>query len=89
QRVIGSFAFGLLEKGFLFLGSSETVGGQRDSFELVDVRRRIFRRTRAQTRTPPFLRATEGYDRVNHGLQVPPARRQSKSRETFLQPAYA
>lgn len=89
QRVIGSFAFGLLERGFLFLGSSETVGGQRESFELIDVRRRIFRRTRAQSRAPAFLRAMEGYDRLlpsSHGIS---SRRPSKSREFILQPAYA
>lgn len=89
QRVLASFAFGLLEKGFLFLGSSETVGGQRDSFELMDVRRRIFRRTRAQTRTPPFLRAIEGHDRLIHGFQSGSSRRSPKSREALLQPAYA
>ncbi len=89
QRVLASFAFGLLEKGYLFLGSSETVGGQRDSFELMDVRRRIFRRTRAQTRTPPFLRAIEGHDRLIHGFQTASSRRSPKSREALLQPAYA
>lgn len=87
QRVIGSFAFGLLEKGFLFLGNSETVGGHRDSFELIDVRRRIFRRTRARSRIPPFLRAIEGSDRTHPVFGA--ARRPTRNRETFLQPAYA
>lgn len=89
QRVVGSFAFGLLEKGFLFLGNSETVGGQRDSFELIDVRRRLFRRTRVPTRAPAFLRAIEGYDRVSASPHPLTARRPQKSRESYLQPAYA
>ena len=89
QRVIGSFAFGLLEKGFLFLGSSETVGAQRESFELLDVRRRIFRRTRAQSRSPAFLRAIDSYDRVGVLAQSPTQKRSLKARESFLQPAYA
>jgi len=89
QRVIGSFAFGLIEKGYLFLGNSETVGGQRDAFELLDVRRRIFRRTRAQSRIPPFLRAIENLERPHPSSHGGSARRPAKTRESFLQPAYA
>ncbi len=89
QRVVGSFAFSLIEGGFLFLGNSETVGGHRDSFELIDVRRRIFRRTRSPTRAPPFARALDGPDRSGPVVQIAGGRRSSRSRETFLQPAYA
>jgi two-component system CheB/CheR fusion protein len=89
QRVIGSFAFGLLEKGFLFLGSSETVGAQRESFELQDVRRRIFRRTRAQSRSPALPRAVDPSDRFAVMPPSSPPKRSLKARESFLQPAYA
>lgn len=88
QRVIGSFAFGLLEKGYLFLGSSETVGAQRDSFEFVDVRRRVFRRTRSQSKSPTLTRAVESFDRL--GIQATiPTRRSAKLREAVLLPAYS
>jgi two-component system CheB/CheR fusion protein len=89
QRVIGSFAFGLLEKGFLFLGGSETVGAQRDSFEFVDVKRRIFRRTRNQSRSPALRRGPDPYDRLGMSSGIAAPRRSLKQRETFLQPAYA
>ena len=90
QRVIGAFAFGLHEKGYLFLGSSETIGGQRDSFEFVDVRRRIFRRTRESSRAPSYSRAIEPFERLSVlSPQTNTVRRSQKSRETLLQPAYS
>ena len=44
QRVLNLLHFGLREGGALFLGSSETVAGADDLYELVDKRSRIFRR---------------------------------------------
>lgn len=90
QRVINSLAYGLLEKGYLFLGSSETVGAHRESFEFVDARRRVFRRTRSSNRTPAFNRTIEPLERFNAlGTPTSTSRRSVKSREAMLQPAYA
>ena len=44
RKVISLFHFSLHEDGFLFLGSSETVGRQLDMFETVSKKWRIFRR---------------------------------------------
>ena len=88
QRVLSSFAFGLSENGFLLLGGSETVGAQREAFEFVDVRRRIFRRTRARTRGAFAVRALEASDRAPSYPPVAGHRRSVKLRETFLQPVY-
>ena len=88
QRVLASFAFGLGEHGYLVLGASETVGAQRDAFEFVDVRRRLFRRTRARSRASFNLRGLETIDRAAALAPMAGARRSLKLRETFLQPVY-
>jgi PAS domain S-box-containing protein len=44
HRVLSLLHFGLREGGALFLGSSETVGGAEELYELVDKRARIYRR---------------------------------------------
>ena len=50
KSVIPLFHFALVEKGKLFLGSSETVGRYEDLFELIDQQARIFRRKEAKGR---------------------------------------
>ena len=89
QRVLSSFAFGLSENGFLFLGGSETVGAQREAFEFVDVRRRIFRRTRARSRGALAIRGPESPERSPTHAPVAGHRRSMRLRETYLQPVYA
>jgi len=44
QKVISLFHFALHEDGFLFLGSSETIGRQVDMYETVSKKWRLFRR---------------------------------------------
>jgi PAS domain S-box-containing protein len=44
QRVLGLLHFGLREGGTLFLGSSETIGGAEEMYELIDKRARLYRR---------------------------------------------
>jgi two-component system CheB/CheR fusion protein len=44
HRVLSLLHFGLRDGGTLFLGSSETVNGADDLFEIIDKRARIFRR---------------------------------------------
>lgn len=43
QRVLRSFSFALYPRGYLFLGSSETIGDMADVFETLNVRNKIFR----------------------------------------------
>ncbi len=43
KRVIGNFQFSLNQGGFLFLGTSESLGELSTSFETVDVRWKLFR----------------------------------------------
>ena len=85
QRVLGGFAFGLHQGGYMFLGSSETVGAQRDVFEFVDARRRIFRRT-------GILAVASKIRQVRSLPEAPiiaPPRKMPRMRGTELQPAYA
>lgn len=87
QRILRNFAFGLLERAFLFLGPSETIGGFRDTFEFVDAKSRIFRRT--STRPRPLIPMAEEGMNVRSPEFATPSRRPTRSRETNLQPAYA
>lgn len=43
HRVMASFGFALYPRGYLFLGSSETVGDLSDSFETLSLRHKIYR----------------------------------------------
>lgn len=87
QRIIGNFAFGLMEQGFLFLGPSETVGGHRESFDFVDARHRIFKRTGSPRPRPMLsLEAEPGGRRF---MRKPSLKLPAKMREASLQPAYA
>lgn len=87
QKILGSFAFGLRERSFLFLGSSETVGGQREAFDFIDARNRVFRRTASRANTSSLARTRELYP-MNAGSTAK-TKRSAKVRETELQPAYA
>ncbi|MEO9490704.1 MAG: CheR family methyltransferase, partial [Marinomonas sp.] len=87
QRILGGFAFGLIPGAFLFLGSSETIGGQGDVFEFVDGRQRIFRRTPDRV----SLRSMSKARSLFPGAVTAPAaplRKTTTIRSTELQPAY-
>jgi two-component system, chemotaxis family, CheB/CheR fusion protein len=43
QRILRVFSFALYPRGFLFLGSSETIGDMHDVFDTVSVRQKVFR----------------------------------------------
>jgi two-component system CheB/CheR fusion protein len=86
QKIISGFAFGLNEKGFLFMGSSETVGAHREAFEFIDVRNRVFRRTASKRMRPELMLRTEPVLRNAPAIGV--ARNTTRSREIMLQPAY-
>jgi two-component system CheB/CheR fusion protein len=54
-RLLPVFHYALNPGGFLFLGSSETVGQQGDLFETIDKKHRIYRRREgARTEVPTF-----------------------------------
>jgi two-component system CheB/CheR fusion protein len=62
KKVVTLFHFALNEGGFLFIGSSETVGRQIDLFDPVTKKWRIYRRigpTRPERVTFPVVAATE------------------------------
>jgi two-component system CheB/CheR fusion protein len=59
SHVLSSFRFALRPGGFLFLGSSETVGELGDDLEVMHASSKIFRRTRIPSRVPELGRNTE------------------------------
>lgn len=87
QRILGGFAFGLTPGGFLFLGSSETIGGQRQMFEFVDGRQRIFRRTQDKV-SPRSLRKARDLFPSGMASVTLPARKSTAVRNAELQPSY-
>ncbi|HTU23562.1 MAG TPA: PAS domain S-box protein [Gemmataceae bacterium] len=63
KKVLTLFHFALREGGFLFLGSSETIGRQVDLFEPLSKKRRLYRRigaARPEHVDFPIMAATEG-----------------------------
>jgi two-component system, chemotaxis family, CheB/CheR fusion protein len=54
RRVMPLLHYALNPDGFLFLGTSENVGGAGDLFEVVDAKNRLFRRTASVGLPPDF-----------------------------------
>jgi two-component system CheB/CheR fusion protein len=52
QRVLPILHYALNPQGFLFLGSSESIGGFNDLFETVDAKHRIFKKKQAPSPVP-------------------------------------
>ena len=84
QKVLSSFAFGLLERGILVLGPSESVGALRDTFEIIDAKSRILRRTAGRVR-PNLPQPNFG---TGMGLQATAPRPPRRTRESALLSAY-
>ncbi|MCA9701071.1 MAG: protein-glutamate O-methyltransferase CheR, partial [Myxococcales bacterium] len=55
QKLLSLFHYGLKSDGFLFLGSSESLGGSETMFRVVDQRWKIFQRLRRPTEYSPNL----------------------------------
>ncbi len=55
RRLLPIFHYALKPGGLLFLGSSETIGGFGDLFEVVDKKWKIFRRKETVPNAQPFL----------------------------------
>ena len=61
---ISMFIFGLQQKGFLFLGASETIGKFRTGFDVINARWRIFQKSSTATysaRTSLATRSVRGF----------------------------
>ncbi|MDT8281595.1 MAG: PAS domain S-box protein, partial [Gammaproteobacteria bacterium] len=69
KKVISLFHFSLHEDGFLFLGSSETIGRQVDMYEVVSKKWRLFRRIGPTRRDMINFPVVSGYRR--RGLLQP------------------
>jgi len=77
RRLMSLFHFALKEGGYLFLGSSETVGQQGALFEMLSKRWRIYRRREAARRTPlelPFGAVDPGQKALPPMLRPSPRR---------------
>jgi two-component system, chemotaxis family, CheB/CheR fusion protein len=55
KRILGTFFYALKEKGFLFLGPSETLAEYADYYQVIDRRWRIFQRTGEWANARPDL----------------------------------
>ena len=55
RNVMSLLYFALSPKGYLFLGSSESVGEQHDAFEPINAKARIFQKRAASSLPPPPL----------------------------------
>lgn len=76
QRVLGSFHFSVKRNGFLFLGSSETVGDLSGVFALIDTKWRIYQCKQKSTQK----RVTDYF--------VPPVQPNKKKAQRFSQKVY-
>jgi len=56
-RTLGMLQFALREKGYLWLGPSESLGARENAFSVVDKRWRLFRRTDHMVGEHPFRQA--------------------------------
>ncbi len=76
QRVLGAFHFSVKQNGYLFLGSSETVGELSGVFSLIDTKWKIYqcKQKSTQKRVADYF--------------VPPVQPNSKKRERFPQKVY-
>ena len=72
RKVISLFHFALNEDGYLFLGSSESVGRNVDLFETVSKKWRVFRRIGPTQHASVEFPITSGYHR--RGMLQPPTR---------------
>jgi len=82
RKVISLFHFALNDNGYLFLGSSETIGRHIDLFETVSKKWRLFRRIGPTRRDIVDFPITLGYQ--SHDLALPTLRPSSGGQEVNL-----
>ncbi|MBZ4021783.1 hypothetical protein CKO11_04825 [Rhodobacter sp. TJ_12] len=68
-RTLSLFLFGLQRNGFLFLGSSESLGRFSEEFETIETRWRLFRKSSSKRLYDPALLAATISRRVNRPYQ--------------------
>src|SRR6056297_4043593 len=76
QRVLGAFHFSIKKNGYLFLGSSETVGELSGAFAYIDTKWKIYQ-----------CKQKSQQSRVSHYF-VPPLQPNKKKRERFPEKIY-
>lgn len=73
RKVLSLLHFALRPKGYLFLGSSETVGEQHDAFASINAKARIFRKCgAADTGARDIANFTCTLPRIREALPAPP-----------------
>lgn len=73
RKIISLFHFVLNDGGFLFLGSSETIGQQKDIFQPVSKKSRLYRRIGPRRRDRldlPFMSNLEKFSKFGRGAQA-------------------
>ncbi len=73
RKIMSLFHFVLNDGGFLFLGSSETIGQQEDLFQPISKKSRLYRRvgpTRRDKLDLPFVSRLETAGRAGYGTQA-------------------
>jgi two-component system, chemotaxis family, CheB/CheR fusion protein len=74
RKLLPLLHYALKSAGFLFLGPSESLGGQRESFEVVDARHKVFRKkpvaTRIEMVIPPLVPPTRSATAQERGTEV-------------------
>ncbi|KAA9008766.1 chemotaxis protein CheB [Histidinibacterium aquaticum] len=79
NATLPTFQYALRPKGYLFLGSSETIGRFDNLFTAVDDRARIFQRTQRSVDYPSHLRSQQSGRKEPIGASVPVSRGRSRS----------
>ncbi len=73
RQVISTFHYALKTSGYLVLGSSETVGGNSDLFELLDRRQKVYQKKGAAIRPFPHFAAQDLQSRSTAAAHGTPA----------------
>lgn len=60
RKVLSRFHYALKANGYMFLGSSETLGGLADSFRIIDAKQKIFQVAQKERGLPPDLLSLAG-----------------------------
>jgi len=83
-KIIGIFNLSLKEKGFLFLGSSETLGNASEGFGIIDSKSKIFQKVHS-IKPAIFTYGNSNAKGNNEHLHVSTTYRNQKSKNKFLE----
>ncbi|ONI45067.1 hypothetical protein AN641_04910 [Candidatus Epulonipiscioides gigas] len=68
QKVFAAFGFSLKENGYLFLGTSESLGEMGKYFEAINFKQKLFKRAKIAELTPPQTYSNHLDHSINHKL---------------------